>query len=565
MGKLIQGVNDITTWCNNHGEQGKRILQEWTGINENGFYIDINKVSYGSKKRVLWKCRDCGNEWKTQVNSRINKHNCPSCSGRIASDKNNLLKWCNTHEKQGQRILQEWISLDENGYKVDIMQISYGSNKKMQWKCKECKKIWVDQVKNRTYSLYNCPYCSGKKVSDKNSLINWCINNGNYGQQLLQEWKGVDENENLVNINTVSYASAKRMQWKCKNKHNWIATIANRTNRRSGCPYCINKGTSYPEQFLYQAIKQIFSAAENRYKALKNIYSHGIEFDIAIPVEIDGYKAICIEYSPTSWHSSKEDIDNIKREICQQYNIKYIEIIEDTYNEYQETWTPNLICFHMNQNFQDKQLIKILSYILNSLYHSINEINIQKVKEDAWKYSHGEIPFEQSLANKYPNLIKEWNQNLNKNKTPDQFKTSSHYDVWWKCIKCNNEWRAKIYNRAINKSGCPNCGYNSFDNQMHKNKNNRVLNIQESIAYQYPNLINEWHLNNNKTPDQFTSGSKYEVYWQCLYCGYGSSGEWKTSIFRRTHYKTGCPKCHYNSFKEQPEQTSIKMKPQYQV
>lgn len=399
MGKTVLGVNDIQTWCKNHGEQGERILQEWTGKNENGYYININKVSYGSHKKVFWECKDCGYKWKTQVVYRTSGNNCPQCAGKVVYDKNSLVEWCNNHEEQGKRILQEWTGIDEYGNQVDINKISYGSNKRLIWKCRDCGYEWKAIVVSRTISNNNCPQCAKKIISikksiptqGKNDLFTWCNNHGEQGERLLQEWTGKDENENPIDINIISYGSRKKVQWKCKKCENkWMAQVASRITGR-GCPQCANHyGTSYPEQFIYQALKQIFPAAENRYKALKNIYSHGIEFDIAIPVEIDGYKAVCIEFSPTYWHKGKEERDQLKKEICQQYNIRFIEVIEDSYNEYQETWTPNYICFHMNYNQQEEELIILISYILNSLHHSINKIDWDKVKEEAWKYSHGE-------------------------------------------------------------------------------------------------------------------------------------------------------------------------------
>lgn len=160
----------------------------------------------------------------------------------------------------------------------------------------------------------------GKLIQGQNDLTTWCNNHGEQGKRLLQEWTGIDENENPVDINIISYGSYKKMQWKCRDCNNiWEAKVKNRTSG-NGCPQCVNhNGTSYPEQFLYQSLKQIFTEAENRYKALKNIYSHGIEFDIAIPIKIDGCRAVCIEYSPTNWHSGKGDINELKREICKQY------------------------------------------------------------------------------------------------------------------------------------------------------------------------------------------------------------------------------------------------------
>lgn len=44
--------------------------------------IDPKRISYASKRKVLWKCGKCGNEWEAVVYSRYYGSGCPKC-GRI--------------------------------------------------------------------------------------------------------------------------------------------------------------------------------------------------------------------------------------------------------------------------------------------------------------------------------------------------------------------------------------------------------------------------------------------------------------------------------------------------
>ena len=61
------------------------------------------------------------------------------------------------------------------------------------------------------------------------------------------------------------------------------------------------------------------------------------------------------------------------------------------------------------------------------------------------------------LATKRPDLILEWNFELNKNLTPWDVTFSSGKYVWWKCKDCGHEWFANIDNRNSKNSGCPEC------------------------------------------------------------------------------------------------------------
>jgi len=61
-----------------------------------------------------------------------------------------------------------------------------------------------------------------------------------------------------------------------------------------------------------------------------------------------------------------------------------------------------------------------------------------------------------SLANKRPDLIKEWHPTKNGTLTPNDVTFGKHDKVWWFCPACGYEWRATITNRAKGR-GCPEC------------------------------------------------------------------------------------------------------------
>lgn len=62
-----------------------------------------------------------------------------------------------------------------------------------------------------------------------------------------------------------------------------------------------------------------------------------------------------------------------------------------------------------------------------------------------------------NLLNLYPEICKEWS---NKNKLkPQTYYSQSNYKVWWKCLKCNFEYKAKIYHRTKLNSSCPKCNF----------------------------------------------------------------------------------------------------------
>ena len=80
-------------------------------------------------------------------------------------------------------------------------------------------------------------------------------------------------------------------------------------------------GTSFPEQFIFRSLLQIFPRTENRV-----IDSDlDLEFDIFVP-ELN----LRIEYSGSYWHADegKQYRDQKRREFCKFNKATYVEIIE---------------------------------------------------------------------------------------------------------------------------------------------------------------------------------------------------------------------------------------------
>lgn len=237
---LVSSENSLQTWCLNNGEYGRQLINEWTGIDKNNKPISMNNVTRASSRKVKWKCSK-GHVWAAAVCSRTsNKTGCPYCF-KDASDENNLKVWCLSKGLFGHQLLEEWTGLDENNKTIHADNIAYSSKKKVKWECNQGH-IWTSTVANRTIHKTGCPYCSGRKTSNMNSLKTWCNKNGEWGQHLIREWTGLDENNQPISMDSVSYGTKKKVKWKCSQGHEWIASIRNRTTGKSGCPYCSGRG-----------------------------------------------------------------------------------------------------------------------------------------------------------------------------------------------------------------------------------------------------------------------------------------------------------------------------------
>lgn len=137
-------------------------------------------------------------------------------------------------------------------------------------------------------------------------------------------------------------------------------------------------GTSYPEQFLFRSLSQVFEAVNKTKEP-----DIGLEFDIIVP-ELN----LRIEYSGEYWHQGREMNDELKRVYCKSRAINYVEIIESSGEFNSKVYNQNLytkisISSDSSLEARNKKLISVLNYILKRYGHSLNEIDIDRAIYEA--------------------------------------------------------------------------------------------------------------------------------------------------------------------------------------
>lgn len=171
-----------------------------------------------------------------------------------------LIDWCNSNGEFGAKLIRQYTGISDNNEYYSIDSITQGKRVKLLWKCDVCEHEWFARLDTRVYNKTECPRCkclernvSGKKHK-KISLYEWCLNNGEFGKQLLDEFTGVDNLGYPINIKEISYGSNKYVHFKCKEEHEWDAQIMNRTHNKTICPIC-RKKASYDKSLYDWAIE----------------------------------------------------------------------------------------------------------------------------------------------------------------------------------------------------------------------------------------------------------------------------------------------------------------------
>lgn len=152
------------------------------------------------------------------------------------------------------------------------------------------------------------------------------------------------------------------------------------------------------------------------------------------------------------------------------------------------------------------------------------------------------IKNENDLETLRPDLIKEWDFDLNKNE-PYEYKIQSNKKVWWKCLKGHPSYQKTICDKTKGQ-GCPVCA------------NQKVIQGINDLATTNPELIREWNYEKNEKLGvgiySVSKGSDKKVWWIC-----NRGHEYQAFIYSRTgKRKSGCPICN-NYFKVSLSETII--------
>jgi len=130
--------------------------------------------------------------------------------------------------KHRKELFYEWDFDKNDELGLDVYKATYGGNKKVWWKCLNCKSSYDMKTYNKVNDR-ECPYCSGRKVNDTNSLAS-------IEPELLKEW---NYSKNKFSPQTVFWKGSKIVAWRCSTcKSLYDMKVRDRTVQGNNCPYC---------------------------------------------------------------------------------------------------------------------------------------------------------------------------------------------------------------------------------------------------------------------------------------------------------------------------------------
>lgn len=379
-------------------------VQQVAEINPN---IEVLEVYQGNGIHILHRCKICENEWYAKPNNILNGTGCRKC-------------YVNKRKKTQLQYTMEVKQINPN---IEVIGEYINEYTNIPHLCKVCGNIWSPKPMKILLGQ-GCPRCARARTHSE------------YVQEISLHNSDIEVIENYQGVQT-------NIKHQCKIcGHIWEPKPLS-ILRGSGCPKCnrTNK-VSNTELKIYYYLKKYFSDAISGYSDKENGIS---ELDIYIPS-----LRFAIEYDGEFYHQNIER-DKYKDQICKNLNINLTRVREPGCPEYKSSCD-----FIFLQNHSQNELETIITYILETIGIEKPEVDFDKDIENI----NSLVVYkrrENSLAENFPDIAKEWHIVKNGNLTPENVGYASSTKVWWKCQRCGHEWLTRVYNRTISKSGCPQC------------------------------------------------------------------------------------------------------------
>jgi Zn finger protein HypA/HybF involved in hydrogenase expression len=447
------------------------------------------------------------------------------------------------------------------GIPIDVLDLSCGTEKRLDWKCSTCEHEWQASASNRTSSHFKggCPACANKSIhiDGRNSMATT-------HPELAIEYQG-DATKVVAGTN-------KRLMWKCSTcEHMWGAVGSSRVNG-CGCPACVNQvihtdgrnsmATTHPDlasEYQGDATKVTAgthkkldwkcSTCEHEWKTTG--YSRAIA-DTGCPVcnrgglHSDGKNSMAITHpklaadyqgDATKIIAGSGKPQNWKCRTCEHEwkGIRNVEggcraclnrIIHSSGKNSMAVTHPEL-----SKEYQGDatKIVATTDERLDWKCGTCQHTWTTQGKKRASKRKQGcpaclnmvinNFDGRNSMANTHPNLAVEYLGDAT------NILAGTNKKLDWKCLICEHKWNAQGGGR-VSGNGCPSCANQVINN----------FDARNNMANTHPDLASEYQGDATKV----TAGTHKKLPWKCITCEH----EWiATGSGRASSRGTGCPAC----------------------
>lgn len=244
--------------------------------------------------------------------------------------------------------------------------------------------------------------------------------------------------------------SGQKVWWKCKNGHEWFASIALRTYGNHACPFCVNQKVQVGFNdlaTLYPEIASQWHPTNNIPLSPKDVTigsgkivwwrcDKGHEWKTMVKNRTKGIGCpICAGKIPVP---GKTDLATVFPEVAKEWNFSR-----------NGNMSPQTMSPHSGKKV----------WWRCEKGHEWQATVDNRVKGRGCPYCGNKAVLQgyNDLQTVFPSIAAEWHPSKNGSISPQNVVCESTKKVWWKCRKCGHEWQTSI-NVRTRGHGCPICG-----------------------------------------------------------------------------------------------------------
>ena len=534
-------------------EKFPHLLIEWNY--EKNAPLTPDKVTYASKKKLWWKCKE-GHQWQTTLSARNRGDGCRICSDKRSGEQRRL----NAVAKAGKSfaeahpdLLKEW---DQDKNNRSPYEISPKSNYRAAWKCKFGHE-WQTQVTNRTNNHSNCPECNPQTSRIEIYLL--CEVRTIYPDTKWRQLIGGVECDLYIPKIKLGievdggYWHAKKLQKDIDKtryftdkginlirvRDNTLPTIdGNQIDfiRTGSLQGVANRLMNYLVQF-----DTAFANYPNEQQAKSDFK----EMMARLPAPPEGETLVNTHPDIAAQWDYDKNAPLVPGLFSKGSNQKFWWLCEKSHSydaaiknrAYQNSGCP--VCYESikselvrkgrlknTQSLAQAKPVYLVMYDMNKNPLPPSEVAIKSGIDIWWICRHGhsfrknaanmannhDCPTCNTLVFKFPDIATQWHSIKNQSVDINNIHAGSGQKVWWKC-KNGHEWETAVYMRTGEGTDCPHC-YNENRGEIYRQK---AAERNGSLADLNPAYLAQWNKekNGDLSPDKVTTKSRTKAWWEC--------------------------------------------------
>lgn len=426
----------LRTWCHQH--QRTEILDAFVAA---GNELSPDDIAGHSHTRVRWLCTTCGERWEESPHEAVDRKSfCPFCSHEKVSQWYNL-------ETTYPEIASQW-DYTKNGVKTP-RNTSPGNSYNAFWICPfDPTHRWRDRVSNRTLLLRDCPEC--KKHFHMS-----------YPAMTL-------------------YYYLRKCQIKCsceKQEGRYLIDLVAEHLPGEDKPLALEIDGSYAHRSAESAAREKRKdriLQERGYRVLR------VKETDTDKIQRTGDVITC----PNDTKGTYTHLDNIVRYVITSISGKQI-----CPNHRRDHWEIKRLCYHE----QKLRSLAVTHPELAAQWSPKNDLTPDVVTPGTQKHwlwicpkcnheypatLHNRVVMKSGcpvcsrkiataktcLAATHPDIAREWDDEKNGTRTPQNTLSGSEYSAWWRCPN-GHSYQATVFTRTgKQKRTCPQCRSLAFRN-----------------------------------------------------------------------------------------------------